>query len=147
MNCGFQADEGIVAGTYFNLSRFVCLYACKCCQPRGRVIEFLGSICYFCTIIAAVAPSVLLHPGLLIWQVPPGELAERLGVALKLAERWAKEQFYDREDAWAAVSRELYEESMLQIQVEDEDFSRLLRRKFGAHPFEVQDSLSSTVIP
>lgn len=136
-----------MAGTYFNLSRFVWLYALKCCQPRGRVIECLGSICHLCTIIASVAPSGFLHLGLLMCQVPPGELAERLGVALKLAERRAKEQFYDREDAWAAVSRELYEESMLQIQLEDEDFNRLLRRKFGADPFRVQNSLSSTAIP
>ena len=125
---------------YIELS-WLCFNALQCCPPRSSASACRESTFYLCTTIASVAPFVLQYLGTLMCQVPPGELAERLGVALKLAERRAKKQFYYREDAWAAVSRELYEESMLQIQLEDEDFNRLLRQKFGADPFTVQDCL------
>lgn len=70
--------------------------------------------------------------------MPPRELTERLGEALKLAERRAREQFYDREDAWAEVSRKLYTLSMEEIQIDDEDFSRLLLQKHGVDPVQVR---------
>ena len=52
----------------------------------------------------------------------------RLEAALKLAERRAREQFYDKEDAWVAVSRKLYRVSMEEIQT-DETFNRQLYLK------------------
>ncbi len=69
--------------------------------------------------------------------MPPKQLVPRLEAALKLAERRAREQFYDKEDAWAAVSHELYRSSMEEIQT-DETFSRLLYLKHCVDSLVIQ---------
>lgn len=61
----------------------------------------------------------------------------RLEAALKLAERRAREQFYDKEEAWVAVSQELYRSSMEEIQM-DETFSRILYLKHCVDKLVIQ---------